>query len=229
MPKAEPAAFTPLLSHPSAELHASLSLRRSLKRRADSEGARMRRRRARSVGAALLGAMTLAGGVAAAQAQVGGSSPQAQAAASTTLRPGSAGPAVTALQRKLRVKADGAYGPKTRRAVRRLQRRRNMKADGIARPSVLRALGVDARVAARKPRVHPVLERIARCESGGNPRAVSGSGRYRGKYQFSFSTWQNMGGKGDPAKASEARQDQLAAKLFASSGRAPWPHCGARA
>lgn len=231
MPIAEPAAFAPLLSDSTAELYARRSLRRSLKRRVQASGARIRRRRSRTAGVALVGAMTLAGGVAAAQEQVGGASSQARSVrtASTTLRPGSSGSAVTALQRKLHVKADGAYGPRTWRAVRRQQRKRHMKADGIARPSVLRVLGVDMRAAASNPRVHPVLQRIAKCESGGNPRAVSGSGRYRGKYQFSFSTWRNMGGKGDPAKASEARQDKLAAKLFASHGRAPWPHCGARA
>jgi peptidoglycan hydrolase-like protein with peptidoglycan-binding domain len=136
---------------------------------------------------------------------------------------------VVALQKKLRIKADGAYGPKTKRAVRRFQRRRNMKADGIARPSVLTKLRIDARAAAKAPRVPPVLERIAQCESGGNPRAVSATGLYRGKYQFSMATWRRMGGEGDPAQAPEARQDRMAAKLFAAQGLAPWPHCGARA
>jgi peptidoglycan hydrolase CwlO-like protein len=73
-----------------------------------------------------------------------------------------------------------------------------------------------------------VLERIAQCESGGNPRAVSASGQYRGKYQFSQATWEGVGGTGDPAAASEAEQDKRAAILYAQSGPAPWPVCGYR-
>ncbi|WP_217915815.1 transglycosylase family protein [Miltoncostaea marina] len=72
------------------------------------------------------------------------------------------------------------------------------------------------------------LERIAQCESGGNPRAVSASGQYRGKYQFDPGTWQSLGGTGDPAAAPEAEQDRLAALLYAQRGPAPWPVCGYR-
>ena len=73
-----------------------------------------------------------------------------------------------------------------------------------------------------------VLERIADCESGGDPRAVSASGQYRGKYQFDQGTWEGVGGTGDPAAASEAEQDRRAAMLYARSGPAPWPVCGYR-
>ena len=69
------------------------------------------------------------------------------------------------------------------------------------------------------------LARIARCESGGDPTAVSADGRYRGKYQFSRATWRDMGGSGDPAAAPEAEQDRIAAKLLAARGTAPWPNC----
>ena len=72
----------------------------------------------------------------------------------------------------------------------------------------------------------PTLERIAQCESGGNPRAVSADGRYRGKYQFDRATWERLGGTGDPAEAGEAEQDRIAAKLLAERGTAPWPTCG---
>ncbi|HEX7291449.1 MAG TPA: transglycosylase family protein, partial [Conexibacter sp.] len=64
------------------------------------------------------------------------------------------------------------------------------------------------------------------CESGGNPRAVSPDGAYRGKYQFSRATWQAMGGDGDPARASEAEQDRRALRLYRARGAAPWPACG---
>ena len=73
--------------------------------------------------------------------------------------------------------------------------------------------------------VAPILQRIAACESGGDPTAVSAGGRYRGKYQFSRETWRYMGGKGDPARASEAEQDRRAAKLLARAGTSPWPNC----
>lgn len=76
------------------------------------------------------------------------------------------------------------------------------------------------------PEMRARLERIARCESGGNPRAVSANGMYRGKYQFSRATWRTVGGKGDPAAASEAEQDRRAAMLYRRSGPAPWPVCG---
>lgn len=76
--------------------------------------------------------------------------------------------------------------------------------------------------------VSAALERIAQCESGGNPRAVSASGQYRGKYQFDLGTWQSLGGAGDPAQAPEAEQDRIAALLYARRGPAPWPICGYR-
>ena len=70
------------------------------------------------------------------------------------------------------------------------------------------------------------LEAIAHCESGGSATAVSASGQYRGKYQFDPGTWQKLGGSGDPAKAPEAEQDRLAAKLYTTAGTTPWPVCG---
>jgi len=77
------------------------------------------------------------------------------------------------------------------------------------------------------PPVSPHLAAIARCESGGNPRAISAGGTYRGKYEVSFATWRSVGGKGDPAQASEAEQDRRAAILYARAGASPWPVCGA--
>jgi transglycosylase-like protein len=71
-----------------------------------------------------------------------------------------------------------------------------------------------------------VLAEIARCESGGDPRAVSGGGRYRGKYQFDRRTWRSVGGRGDPARAPEEEQDRRAAALLRARGTAPWPVCG---
>ncbi len=67
---------------------------------------------------------------------------------------------------------------------------------------------------------------LAKCESGGNPRAVNPSGTYRGLYQFSISTWQSVGGSGDPINASASEQTARAYILYQRAGRSPWPVCG---
>jgi len=77
-----------------------------------------------------------------------------------------------------------------------------------------------------KPAVRATLERIATCESHRNPRAIGGGGAFRGKYQFTYGTWAAVGGKGDPAHASEAEQDRRAALLLSRGGSSPWPVCG---
>lgn len=74
-----------------------------------------------------------------------------------------------------------------------------------------------------------VLARIAACESGGDPTAVSADGTYRGKYQFDAQTWASVGGTGDPALAGEAEQDRRAALLHRARGTQPWPECGSEA
>ena len=67
---------------------------------------------------------------------------------------------------------------------------------------------------------------LARCESGGNPRAVSSTGKYRGLYQFSLTTWRSVGGQGDPIDNSSAEQTYRAKLLYNRSGAGQWPHCG---
>lgn len=67
---------------------------------------------------------------------------------------------------------------------------------------------------------------LARCESGGNPRAVSSTGKYRGLYQFSMTTWRSVGGAGDPIDASPSEQTYRAKVLYNRSGAGQWPHCG---
>ncbi len=67
---------------------------------------------------------------------------------------------------------------------------------------------------------------LARCESGGNPRAVNRSGKYRGLYQFSIATWQGVGGQGDPIDNSAEEQTYRAKLLYQRSGRGQWPECG---
>jgi hypothetical protein len=139
---------------------------------------------------------------------------------------------IAAAQKALGVASDGVVGPVTRRATKRFQRKNGLSADGVIGPQTLEALGIEnvavegtrVRAASAAP-LDPLLKRIAACESGGDPTAVSADGRYRGKYQFSHATWRDMGGKGDPAQASEAEQDRLAAKLLRRAGTSPWPNC----
>jgi hypothetical protein len=70
------------------------------------------------------------------------------------------------------------------------------------------------------------LAAIAACESGGNPRAIGGGGQYRGLFQFDQTTWNAVGGTGDPAAASVAEQVKRAEILYAQSGPGQWPVCG---
>jgi len=65
---------------------------------------------------------------------------------------------------------------------------------------------------------------LAKCESGGNPRAVNPAGYY-GLYQFSLSTWRSVGGSGNPIDASPGEQTARAQQLYAKSGAGQWG-CG---
>jgi peptidoglycan hydrolase-like protein with peptidoglycan-binding domain len=135
------------------------------------------------------------------------------------------------IQKALGIKADGVMGPKTRRALKRFQKAHGLTADGVAGPATLAALGLAGSTtnastkAITNADVATVLAKIADCESGGNPAAVSPSGEYRGKYQFSQETWESLGGTGDPAEADESVQDTYAAGLYQQRGLAPWPAC----
>jgi hypothetical protein len=101
--------------------------------------------------------------------------------------------------------------------------------DGVVGPQTRTALGLapfsSSSVRGRGVSVPRVLQRIAQCESGGNPSAISPGGTYRGKYQFSRETWRRLGGNGDPADAPEWLQDRMALKLYRQSGTASWPSC----
>ena len=67
--------------------------------------------------------------------------------------------------------------------------------------------------------------RLRACESPTN-----GGTRYRGYYQFSQSSWQSVGGRGDPAAASLEEQTARAQLLAARSDpRHQWPVCWSRA
>jgi peptidoglycan hydrolase-like protein with peptidoglycan-binding domain len=148
---------------------------------------------------------------------------------SALLQRGSSGTTVAALQRALGVTPTGNFGPVTARAVRAFQRAHGLTVDGIVGPMTRSALGLGGTTtsaAAPRSSSSSLLARIAQCESGGNPTAISADGRYRGKYQFTRATWRAMGGSGDPAAAPEAEQDRRAAALLAREGTSPWPVCG---
>jgi hypothetical protein len=185
---------------------------------------------------ALVAMALCAAGAGAQSALADGGSPgsggvQARIAGVVYVQKGDRGPAVVRIQRRLHITADGVFGPATLRAVKRFQRRRGLAVDGVVGPITRRALGLrpfardSIRRRGRSVNIPSVLRRIARCESGGNPRAVSADGTYRGKYQFTRATWRHLGGSGDPAKAPEWLQDRLALKLYRLRGTAPWPSC----
>jgi peptidoglycan hydrolase-like protein with peptidoglycan-binding domain len=213
------------------------SLRASRERRAAERRARRWTFRRRGVAACAAAVMALGTGAAVAGNGGTGTSQSDASASSVTLKPGSRGANVKRLQRKLRVQASGYYGSLTKKAVKRFQKRAGLKPDGVAGPDTLAKLRV--RVTPEQSQddtgtdtgsgsgvdVPAKLQRIAQCESGGNPRAVSPDGTYRGKYQFDQATWEAMGGTGDPAEAPESVQDRLAVKLYKQRGSAPWGRC----
>ena len=213
-----------LRAHPARDLSDPTHARRSLRSSLDRRLRRARRERThrggrRALVAAVAGLAVMAGGAVAADST----------STSATTR---SGVDVAAVQRALGIPADGVSGPQTRRAVRRFQRRNGLAVDGIVGPQTLAALGLKARAARTTTAGTSAgsastaqLEKIAQCESGGDPTAVSPDGTYRGKYQFSRETWSGLGGTGDPAAAPEAEQDRMAAKLMETQGPGAWPNC----
>lgn len=67
---------------------------------------------------------------------------------------------------------------------------------------------------------------LRECESGNNYRANTGNGFY-GAYQFSESTWRNLGYPGRADLEPPAMQDQGAMRLQQEGGWGQWPACSA--
>ncbi|MGO9658974.1 MAG: transglycosylase family protein, partial [Acidimicrobiales bacterium] len=67
---------------------------------------------------------------------------------------------------------------------------------------------------------------LRECESGDNYQADTGNGYY-GAYQFSPSTWSDLGYPGLPDEEPSWMQDQAAQRLEADEGWAQWPSCSA--
>jgi hypothetical protein len=67
--------------------------------------------------------------------------------------------------------------------------------------------------------------RVANCESNGNPRAVSRTGKYRGKWQMDADFWRTYGGlkyAPRPDLATESEQDRVAYNGWLARGWQPW-------
>ena len=71
-------------------------------------------------------------------------------------------------------------------------------------------------------------KKTAKCESGGDPNAIGGGGRYRGAFQFMKATWRTSPKSpgGDPIDYSYTTQAVVAVKLKHRDGAGHWPVCG---
>ncbi|NHC13773.1 transglycosylase SLT domain-containing protein [Motilibacter sp. E257] len=135
----------------------------------------------------------------------------------------------------MKVSVTGQFGPKTAAALKAFQRRNHLPVTGKADALTWRALpkvkapasrSADRKIGDRSLGLDGLnWSALARCESGGNPRAVNPAGYY-GLYQFSVGTWRGVGGSGLPHRASAQEQTYRAQLLYKRSGSRPWPHCG---
>ncbi len=66
------------------------------------------------------------------------------------------------------------------------------------------------------------------CESGKDPEAVGGGGKYRGAFQFLKSTWRRAPKSpgGDPVRFPYKTQAVVAVALKQRDGAQHWPNCG---
>jgi peptidoglycan hydrolase-like protein with peptidoglycan-binding domain len=88
------------------------------------------------------------------------------AASARMLKRGMHGPRVKVVQRALHLRADGVFGPATKRAVIRFQRRRGLTADGIVGPATWKALTAPRAARGRRGAVM-VLQRALRIRADG--------------------------------------------------------------
>jgi hypothetical protein len=68
----------------------------------------------------------------------------------------------------------------------------------------------------------------AQCESGKDPNAIGGGGKYRGAFQFLRSAWHHSPKTpgGDPIDYGYKTQAVVAVALKKRDGTKPWPVCG---
>lgn len=101
-------------------------------------------------------------------------------------------------------------------------------AQKVKRKPVSQILAVGPQPSGVGSAAHLNWSAVARCESGGNPRAVNPAGYY-GLYQFNTRTWATVGGSGLPSQASGAEQTYRAQLLYNRVGgrwQGQWPNCG---
>jgi peptidoglycan hydrolase-like protein with peptidoglycan-binding domain len=177
-------------------------------------------------------------GVAAVAASAGLLAAAAPAAAQTPsqtslLNQGSAGSAVSRVQRALHLQATGRFGRATERAVLAFQRRDRLSVDGVVGPQTWDALfritphgsassSTTGASAASSTGGYSIPSGIVQCESGGNYSAVNPSSGAGGAYQILPSTWSAYGGQGSPQDAPKAEQDRIAAEIYARQGASAW-------
>ena len=77
-------------------------------------------------------------------------------------------------------------------------------------------------------RDHRWARRTSECESGRDPAAIGGGGKYRGAFQFTLPTWRHSPKSpgGDPIDYSWTTQAVVAVVLKHHEGTSPWPKCG---
>ncbi len=153
------------------------------------------------------------------------------------LHQGSAGSAVSRVQRALHIHATGHFGRATQRAVLAFQRHDRLSVDGIVGTQTWDALfGIAAppapsagssstgagAAASSSTGGYTIPSGIVRCESGGNYAAVNPSSGAGGAYQILPSTWSAYGGQGLPQDAPKAEQDRVAAEIYAHQGTSAW-------
>jgi hypothetical protein len=73
-----------------------------------------------------------------------------------------------------------------------------------------------------------VWSALAKCESGGDPNAVSSNRLYWGAFQFAIGTWHGIGMSGVPTDYDYGTQLAAAKKLQSRSGWGQWPRCARR-
>jgi hypothetical protein len=128
--------------------------------------------------------------------------------------------------RNLVVAARSQQRPPTRRELRQSIHRMQKRFHRFLRTATGRAVAFRFKVRRIPNWGRHHLASIAACESRGNPRAIGGGGSFRGMYQFTFGTWQTVGGYGDPAAASRHEQTWRAWLLLSRDGSGHWPICG---
>jgi Transglycosylase-like domain len=70
--------------------------------------------------------------------------------------------------------------------------------------------------------------KTSECESGRDPKAIGGGGKYRGAFQFMKSTWRHSPKSpgGDPIDYTYRTQAVVAVALKHRDGSGHWPNCG---